>query len=108
MDKTKDTHVKEDGSNRDNLPWAAGEAGKALWMVPGVSNVLTGIGDSDGSVGGMIKGGVEGAANTAKGALEGIVGSGGNPAAMLVGAYTGALSETKAAPEEVRTVAGML
>ena len=26
----------------------AGEAGKALWFIPGVSNVLTGIGNSEG------------------------------------------------------------
>ncbi len=108
LDETNDTHVKANGSNKDNLPWAAGEAGKALWMVPGLSNVLTGIGDSDGTVGGMIKGGVEGAIDTAEGALSGIAAGRGNPAAMLAGAYAGALSETKAAPEEVRQVAGMV
>ncbi len=108
LDKTNDTHVTEKGGNKDNLPWAAGEAGKALWMIPGLSNVLTGIGDSDGSIGGMIKGGVEGAVDTAKGAAEGLIGGRGNPAAMLAGAYAGALSETKAAPEEVRNIAGML
>jgi hypothetical protein len=108
LDKTNDTHVTEKGGNKDNLPWAAGEAGKALWMIPGLSNVLTGVGESDGSLGGMIKGGVEGAVDTAKGAAEGMIGGGGNPAAMLAGAYAGALSESKAAPEEVRNVAGML
>ena len=103
--QTKDAHVAEKGSG---LASAAGEAGKALWMIPGASNVLTGIGESDGSVGGMIKGGVEGGVDIAKGAAEGLLSGRGNPAAMLAGAYAGALSETKAAPESVRNVAGAI
>ncbi|MCF7530716.1 hypothetical protein [Pseudomonas petrae] len=106
--QTRDAPVAEKGSDKSGLTSAAGEVGKALWMVPGLSNVLTGIGDSDGSIGGMIKGGVEGAVDTAKGAAEGMIRGGGNPAAMLAGAYAGALSESKAAPEEVRNIAGML
>lgn len=103
--QTKDAHVAEKGSG---LTSAAGEAGKALWMIPGASNVLTGIGESDGSVGGMIKGGVEGGVDIAKGAAEGLLSGRGNPGAMLAGAYAGALSETKAAPESVRNVAGAI
>lgn len=105
---TEATGRSKGDTHSADQPSAAGEAGKALWMIPGLSNVLTGIGDSDGSVGGMIKGGVEGAVNTAKGAAEGMIGGRGNPAAMLAGGYAGALSETKAAPEEVRNIAGML
>ncbi len=108
LDKTNDTHVKADGSTKNNLNWAAGEAGKALWFIPGLSRVLTGVGDSDGSLGGMIKGGIEGGVETAVDALEGMVGSGKNPASALFGAYTGALAGNEAAPEEVRKVAGML
>ncbi|HEX8590211.1 hypothetical protein [Pseudomonas sp.] len=103
--QTNDAHVAEKGSG---LTSAAGEAGKALWMIPGASNVLTGIGESDGSVGEMIKGGVEGGVDIAKGAAEGLLSGRGNPAAMLAGAYAGALSETKAAPESVRNVAGAI
>jgi hypothetical protein len=105
---TKGTPVGEQSHNKEGLAGAAGEVGKALWMVPGLSNVMTGIGESDGSAGGMIKGGVGGAVDTAKGAAVGLIGGGGNPAAMAAGAYAGALSETKAAPEGVRNAAGML
>ncbi|UZJ59166.1 hypothetical protein OKW98_21795 [Pseudomonas sp. KU26590] len=106
--QTKDANVAEKGADKNSLTSVAGAVGKAMWMVPGLSNVATGIGESDGSVGGMIKGGVEGAVNTAKGAAEGMIGGRGNPAAMLAGGYAGALSETKAAPEQVRNVASML
>lgn len=106
--QTRDAHVAEKGADKNGLASAAGEVGKALWMVPGLSNVATGIGESDGSVGGMIKGGLEGGVHTAKAAAEGMIGGGGNPVAMAAGAYTGALSETKAAPEGVRNAAGML
>ncbi len=108
---TNDTHVKADGSNKDNFQWAMGEAGKALWFVPGVSNVLTGIGNSEGGVGGVLKGAAGGVLNTWKGVAEGVLGAVTtgkvNPASLLVGAYTGALSETEAAPQIVKDIAGM-
>lgn len=106
--QAKNAHEPDKDADKGGVASAAGQAGKALWAIPGASNVLTGIGDSDGSVGGMLKGGIEGGLHTAKGAAEGLIGGRGNPAAMLAGAYAGALSETKAAPEEVRKVASML
>jgi len=109
---TNDTHVKADGSNKDNFQWAAGEIGKNLWFIPGVSNVLTGIGNSDGGALGAIKGGLGGMVQTWKGAAEGIIGgltTGKiNPLSMALGAYTGALQETTAAPQVVKDIAGML
>ncbi|MDC0713979.1 hypothetical protein POL68_36270 [Stigmatella sp. ncwal1] len=109
---TSDTHVKKDGSNKDNFQWFAGEAGKNLWFIPGVSNVLTGIGESEGGALGAIKGGLGGMVNTWKGAAEGVIGSlmsgKPNPLSMALGAYTGALQETEAAPEVVKDIAGML
>ncbi|MHA7632824.1 hypothetical protein [Corallococcus sp. M7] len=109
---TKDTHVKADGSNKDNFQWAMGEAGKALWFIPGVSNVLTGIGDSEGGFKGVLEGAAKGYVNTIKGAAEGVIGSitkgRANPAGMLFGAYTGALANTEAAPQPVKDIASML
>ncbi|WNZ63919.1 hypothetical protein QEG98_09600 [Myxococcus sp. MxC21-1] len=67
---TKDTHVKADGSNKDNFQWFAGEAGKHLWFLPGVSNALTGIGNSEGG----FKGAATGYFKTVKGAAEGVIG----------------------------------
>ncbi|ADO70013.1 hypothetical protein [Stigmatella aurantiaca] len=109
---TSDTHVKKDGSNKDNFQWFAGEAGKNLWFIPGVSNVLTGIGESEGGALGAIEGGLGGMVKTWKGAAEGVIGSlmGGkpNPLSMALGAYTGALQETDAAPDVVKDIASML
>lgn len=109
---TKDTHVKADGSNKDNFQWAAGEAGKALWFLPGVSNVLTGIGNSEGGFKGVLEGAAKGYVNTLKGAAEGVLGSittgRANPAGMLFGAFTGALGNTEAAPQPVKDIANML
>lgn len=109
---TNDSHVKEDGSNKDNFQWFAGEVGKNLWFIPGVSNVLTGIGNSEGGALGAIKGGLGGMVQTWKGAAEGVLGgltTGKiNPLSMALGAYTGALQETTAAPQVVKDIAGML
>ncbi|AKJ02493.1 hypothetical protein ATI61_108119 [Archangium gephyra] len=109
---TSDTHVKKDGSNKDNFQWFAGEAGKHLWFLPGVSNVLTGIGNSEGGVKGVIEGGLGGMVKTWKGAAEGVIGALGtgkvNPASALLGAYTGALGETEAAPQKVKDLVNML
>ncbi|RKH71992.1 hypothetical protein D7X96_06480 [Corallococcus interemptor] len=109
---TKDTHVKADGSNKDNFQWAMGEAGKALWFVPGLSNVLTGVGNSEGGFKGVLEGAATGYLNTLKGAAEGVIGSitkgRANPAGMLFGAYTGALANTEAAPQPVKDIASML
>ncbi|WP_208721160.1 hypothetical protein [Corallococcus aberystwythensis] len=108
---TKDTHVKADGSNKDNFQWAAGEAGKALWFIPGVSNVLTGIGNSEGGFKGVLEGAATGYVNTLKGVAEGVIGSittgRANPAGMLFGAYMGALGNTEAAPQPVKDIANL-
>jgi hypothetical protein len=109
---TSDTHVKKDGSNKDNFQWFVGEAGKHLWFLPGVSNVLTGIGNSEGGVKGVIEGGLGGMVKTWKGAAEGVIGALGtgkvNPASALLGAYTGALAETDAAPQKVKDLVNIL
>ncbi|MCE9669936.1 hypothetical protein LY474_19235 [Myxococcus stipitatus] len=106
---TKDTHVKADGSNKDNFQWFAGEAGKHLWFLPAVSNVLTGIGNSEGGLKGVIEGGAKGYLNTLKGAAEGVIGSittgRANPASMLLGGAMGALGSTEAAPQPVKDIA---
>ncbi|GMU03784.1 hypothetical protein [Corallococcus caeni] len=108
---TKDTHVKADGSNKDNFQWAAGEAGKALWFVPGLSNVLTGVGNSEGGFKGVLEGAATGYLNTLKGAAEGVIGSitkgRANPAGMIFGAYMGALGNTEAAPQPVKDIANL-
>lgn len=112
LDTTSDTHVKADGSNKDNFQWFAGEVGKKLWFIPGLSNVLTGIGNSEGGFLGAVKGGLGGMVQTWKGVAEGVLGAfkGGrlNPVSALLGAYKGALSETEAAPKVVKDIANLL
>ncbi|RKH12451.1 hypothetical protein D7V97_08420 [Corallococcus sp. CA053C] len=109
---TKDTHVKADGSNKDNFQWFAGEAGKALWFLPGVSNVLTGVGNSEGGFKGVLEGAATGYLNTLKGAAEGVLGSitkgRANPASMIFGGVMGALGSTEAAPQPVKDIANLL
>ncbi|MBZ4397117.1 hypothetical protein VZQ01_04555 [Myxococcus faecalis] len=112
LPETKDTHVKADGSNKDNFQWAAGEAGKHLWFLPGVSNVLTGIGNSEGGVKGVFEGAAKGYVNTLKGAAEGVLGAVTtgriNPASLILGGAAGALANTEAAPQPVKDIASML
>ncbi|MFY2557348.1 hypothetical protein ACN469_06975 [Corallococcus terminator] len=112
LPETKDTHVKADGSNKDNFQWAAGEAGKHLWFLPAVSNVLTGIGNSEGGVKGVFEGAAKGYVNTLKGAAEGVLGAVTtgrvNPASLLLGGAAGALANTEAAPQPVKDIASML
>lgn len=106
---TNDTHVKEDGSNKDNFQWFAGEVGKKLWFLPLVSNVLTGVGNSEGGFKGVLEGAATGYLNTVKGAAEGIIGSitkgRPNPASMIFGGVMGALGNTEAAPQPVKDLA---
>ncbi|MFP2932337.1 hypothetical protein ACLESO_45715 [Pyxidicoccus sp. 3LG] len=108
---TKDTHVKADGSNKDNFQWFAGEAGKHLWFLPGVSNVLTGIGNSEGGFKGVLEGAATGYFKTLKGAAEGVIGSittgRANPASMIFGGAMGALGSTDAAPQPVKDIANL-
>ncbi|PTL82112.1 hypothetical protein [Vitiosangium sp. GDMCC 1.1324] len=112
LDVTSDTHVKADGSNKDNFQWFAGEVGKKIWFIPGLSNVLTGIGNSEGGFLGAVKGGLGGVVKTWKGVAEGVFDALKfgriNPASMALGAYKGALGETEAAPEVVKDVVNML
>ena len=41
LDQTNDTHVREDGSNKDNLQWFAGEVGKFFNKIP-LLNIVVG------------------------------------------------------------------
>lgn len=107
-----DSHVRADGTNKDNFQWFCGEVGKKLWFIPGLSNVMTGIGDSNGGFLGALKGAAGGVLDTWKGVAEGVENSVKhgrvNPASLLFGAYTGSLSKTESAPEEVKDIAGKL
>ncbi len=73
LDVTKDSHVRPNGTNKDNFQWACGQAGKVLkYIVPGLGNVLVGVGDSEGGVGGVFKGAFKGVVKTWKNDLNGL------------------------------------
>ena len=110
--KTSDTHVKANGTNMDNFQWGCKQAGKYLFFLPGLSNVLTGIGNSEGGFGGVLKGAFQGVAQTWKNDIEGLANSlkGGkfNPASAMLGMFTANLKNEEQAPDIVRKIAGMI
>lgn len=101
-------YVFADGTNKSEIKGIMTTVGNALWFLPGVSNVLNGMGNAKGGFGETLLGGFEGVVDTWKGAAEGLLNAfkGGrmNPASMLVGMYTGALGRTEAAPQEVKDI----
>jgi hypothetical protein len=46
LDATDDTHVRLDGSIKGDAQWLASEAGRKLWFIPGLSNILQGAGNA--------------------------------------------------------------
>lgn len=95
LPKTKDSHVRMDGTNKDDFQWFLGEVGKKIFFIPGLSNVLQGIGESKNGIGGMFLGGLSAVLKTWEGAASGIVDGLKkgriNPASVLASAYMGAL-----------------
>jgi hypothetical protein len=46
LDETPDSHVFPDGTNKDNVQWASGEAAKYLMWIPALGPALEGLGNS--------------------------------------------------------------
>ncbi len=106
----RDRHyVFDNGTNKSEIKGIMSTVGDALWFIPGVSNVLNGMGNTQGGFGETLLGGLKGMVDTWKGAAEGLLDAfkGGrmNPASMLFGMYKGALGETEAAPDIVKDIA---
>ncbi|WLS81078.1 hypothetical protein Q3V30_21645 (plasmid) [Erwinia pyri] len=79
LPQTKDTHVRNDGSNKDNFQWGMGEIGKILSNIPILKSIVApffnNIGESK-DAGGAILGGLTGLAEGAMSASRGPVGWG--------------------------------
>lgn len=109
---TNDTHVNKDGSNKDNFQWGCGQAAKALFFIPGVSNVLAGIGNSKGGVGGAIEGALGGALHTitdgAKGVFDALKTGKINPIQMGLEVYKSELAGGTETPDIVKDIAGLI
>lgn len=105
LDSTSDTHVKADGTNKDNLQWASGEAGKRTWFIPGLSNILLGIGDADQGLVGALKGAKDGFDKTRADGFDQALESAaqGDIWGVLKG-YASAVKKNEATPELVKTV----
>ena len=105
LDSTSDTHVKADGTNKDNLQWAASAAGKRTWFIPGLSNILLGIGNADQGVVGALKGAKDGFDKTRVDGFDQALASAarGNIWGVVKG-YASAVNKNEATPELVKTV----
>jgi hypothetical protein len=114
--RTKDSHVRKNGTNKDNFQWACGEASKALFFIPGLSNVLKGIGDSEGGFLGALKGGLGGVVKTWTNCAEGVLnslesvmkGRGLNPATLCFNMYAANIKNNEQSPEWAKQLAGMV
>ena len=104
LDSTSDTHVRKDGTNKDNVQWAAGEAGKRIRFVPGLSNILLGIGDSEPGVIGAIKGAKAGFDKTrADGFDEALASATRGDLVGVVKGYINAVKNNEAKPNEAQS-----
>jgi hypothetical protein len=71
FNKSADKPAGDDG--KGSLTGTAAKLSDATALVPGLSNALKGVGESDGSAGGVLKGVAEGSLETAKNSTKGIV-----------------------------------
>jgi hypothetical protein len=109
LPKTKDKKVNEDGSTKSDFKAAMAAAGHALFFIPGLSNVLTGFGNSkDGQeLKGIFKDGlVKTWKNDAEGALDSLKSGKGGSAGMLMGMYTKNIENNDQSPEWAKQAAG--
>ncbi|AZE53388.1 hypothetical protein C4K03_1217 [Pseudomonas synxantha] len=104
LDSTSDTHVRKDGTNKDNVQWVAGEAGKRTWFIPGLSNILLGIGNSEPGVIGAIKGAKAGFDKTrADGFDEALASATTGDIVGVVKGYINAVKKNEATPNGVQS-----
>ncbi|MEQ4529754.1 MAG: hypothetical protein ABN478_00440 [Mixta sp.] len=77
LPQTKDTHVRKDGTNKDNFQWGMGEIGRVLSNIPILKSVLAPVFNNIGearTLGDVFTGGLKGLAEGAMSAARGPVG----------------------------------
>lgn len=77
LPQTKDTHVRKDGTNKDNFQWGMGEVGRVLSNIPILKSVLAPMFNNIGearTLGEVFTGGLTGLAEGAMSAARGPVG----------------------------------
>ncbi|MBV4368878.1 hypothetical protein ACMGGR_03705 [Erwinia sp. BNK-24-b] len=98
---TKDEMVNLNGTNKSGFQGICLKLGKALAFIPGLSNVLTGMGRAESTnpwdvIKGGIVGGVKTAFDALKGVAQGLLTGKVSPVQMLMSAYKGAVMDTYA------------
>ncbi|QJI32758.1 hypothetical protein HKK55_19520 [Pseudomonas sp. ADAK18] len=103
LDATKDPYVRPNGTNKGNLQGLASQAGQSLWFVPGLSNILQGVGNAEGGLGG-VKSGVEaGIEKTrADGFDKAMAGAASGDVKAMVKGYAETMIKNEATPESVK------
>lgn len=103
LDATKDSHVKRDGTNKDNLPWFAGEAGKKLWFIPGVSNALQGAANADSGFDATVSGALAGVQKTREDGFDkALAGAATGDIKAVAKGYVDTLVKNEATPASVK------
>ncbi len=77
LPQTKDTHVRKDGTNKDNFQWGMGEIGRVLSNIPILKSILAPVFNNIGearTLGEVFSGGFKGLAEGAMGLARGPVG----------------------------------
>ena len=105
LDATQDSHVKRDGTNKDNFSWLAGEAGKKLWFIPGLSNVLQGVGNADSGLEAKVSGALAGFQKTREDGFDkALAGAATGDITAAAKGYVEALVKNDATPAVVKDV----
>ena len=103
LDSNGDSHVRSDGTNKGNFQWGLGEAGKNTWFFPGLSNILLGAGNGEGTPQGVLGGAWDGFQKTrADGFDEALVGARTGNITAIVRGYRKAVVKNEATPQLVK------
>ncbi len=112
LDKTNDPWVYKDGTNKSEFKGAITNIGQKLAFIPGLSNVLKGMGESQGgffdTLGGAFKGVAQTWKNNAEGAIDSIQKGKITPNQLLFGAYMGNIKNSEDIPREAKEAAEKL
>ena len=104
LDKTNDSYVREDGTVKDEFRAVSGLIGRNTWFIPGLSNVLNGVSNSEPGIDGAIEGARVGFDKTrADGFDKAIASAVGGDVKGAVEGYIDTLRKNDSTPQVVRS-----
>ncbi|WP_248134402.1 hypothetical protein [Pseudomonas sp. W2Jun17] len=107
LDSTNDRHVTQGGANKDNLQHVSGKIGKRTWFIPGLSNILLGISDSNAGLAEAVKGAKKGFDKTrADGFDQALFSAARGNLVGVVQGYVNAVKHNQATPDLVKSKLG--